>query len=572
MTTPPLPIPSELPDVAPRSLAGTIVGPYQILLELASGGMATVYLARAQDGRAAEPLVAIKRPHRHLVSDKNFVAMLLDEARLASAIAHPNVVKVRELRFDDGEPSIVMEYVEGASLSELWKDLAADDRAFDLRVALRIVLDGLAGMHAAHELTDASGKPLGIVHRDISPHNVLVGSDGRARLTDFGIAHAADRFQETRTQEVKGKLAYLAPERVDRRRICTRQSDVFSMAVVLWECVAGRRLFRGEEAVDTLQEVMHLPIPRLRQVGCELPSGLDDVIARALSRDLEVRFATALELATALEAAAGPGAIATPEQVARLVEAIRGPRLAARHEEVRRVVADDAAMEQLFADAGVALRRPGAGVPDPSSAETLEAMAPHAPSERYVFGAVAKVRFFDERPSRWMLAGGIAAGLVLGAAGTVVFAQRDPEGGRVPAPSAVASGLASAPPAANAAPSALASASPHPGAWTRHIVVELPFLASHIAMDGVGRDLMPAADTVPLDVPASSDARHHVVAIALDGSLAESDVVELGGVARAVAGGFRLVPRPPVAAPRAATAPPAAAAPGIVKNGFTKLK
>jgi serine/threonine-protein kinase len=261
-------------DAKPASLGKC--GRYDLLVELAAGGMATVYLARAR-GRD-EPLVAIKRPHKHLASDKAYLTMLVDEARLASSIQHDNVVKVRELGFEGGDPFIVMDYVEGAALSDVRKELSAVGRALDARFAVRLALDALAGLQAAHVLHDDQGRHLGIVHRDVSPHNVLVGCDGLARLTDFGIAKAQDRVQVTRTHEVKGKLAYLAPERIDKRRLCTVQSDVFSMAVVLWECVAGRRLFRGEEALDTLQEVMQGPIPSLRRLGVPISLPLVDVI------------------------------------------------------------------------------------------------------------------------------------------------------------------------------------------------------------------------------------------------------------------------------------------------------
>lgn len=266
--------------------------------------------------------MAVKRPHRHLQGDKTFLTMLVDEARLASAIDHPNVVKVRELGFDGGMPFIVMDYIEGTSLAELRRELSAIGRAIDVRVAVRIVLDALAGLHSAHELKDDNGKALHIVHRDVSPHNVLIGCDGRSRITDFGIAKAEDRIQTTRTHEVKGKLAYLAPERIDKRRLCTVQSDVFAMAVVLWECFAGRRLFRGDEAVDILQEVISAPIPTLKQIGAQIPPELDDVIARALSRDLDTRYRTALEFAQAIERAAGRDHAGTPTDVARLMEAI----------------------------------------------------------------------------------------------------------------------------------------------------------------------------------------------------------------------------------------------------------
>jgi len=545
-------IPSELPTGTPAPAAVRArLGPYELLLELASGGMASVYLARAMDGRAVAPLVAIKRPHRHLVSDKNFLAMLLDEARLASAIQHENVVKVRELRFEDGEPSIVMDYVEGASLAELMKELTGAARALDLKVALRIIIDALAGLEAAHALADGTGKPLGIVHRDISPHNVLVGSDGRTRLTDFGIAHATDRFQSTRTHEVKGKLAYLAPERVDRRRICTRQSDVFSMAIVLWECLAGRRLFRGDEAVDTLQEVMHLPIPRLRQLGAEIPGPIDDAIARALSRDLDVRFDSARDFAKALEEAAGHGSIGEPEQVARLLEAIHGARLAERHEQVRVVLADDATTAALFESAGLAFRRSQAA----HDTAMLDAMAPPAPSDRYGFGTgVARLGAFHERPTRWALVIGVAAGVVLGVGGTVALARS--RAATATSPALPSSGGAPALPA-----TAVSGSLPSAG---RHVVVHLPFLAVHASIDGHERDLLPPSDVVSLEVPPESSMTHHVVATAFDGSSAEADLVEQAGEAS--------LAQPRGVAPSSRTAPSQPVRVGVVKNGFTKLK
>jgi serine/threonine-protein kinase len=301
--------------------------------------------------------VALKRPHRHLSTDKIFLTMIVDEARLASAIQHPNVVKVRELGFEGGMPFIVMDYVEGASLAELRRELGILGRAIDVRVAVRIALDALAGLHAAHELRDDAGKSLNIVHRDVSPHNILIGCDGRSRLTDFGIAKAEDRIQTTRTHEVKGKLAYLAPERVDKRRLCTLQSDVFSMAVVLWECFAGRRLFRGDEAVDVLQEVIGGHIPTLTQIGAQIPPALDDVIARALSRDLDTRYATALEFARAIERAAGPSDTGTSSDVARLMEAVFATRMALRQEQVRAAVGS-ADLEALLRESGLPSRDP----------------------------------------------------------------------------------------------------------------------------------------------------------------------------------------------------------------------
>jgi len=397
---------------APIVRAGT----YDLLLELASGGMASVYLARARETTGASdiPLVAIKRPHRHLAKDKMFLSMLLDEARLASAIDHPNVVKVRELGFEQAEPFIVLDYVEGASLSELRKELAGAERAVDTRVAVRIVLDALAGLHAAHELTDDTGRSLGIIHRDVSPHNVLIGCDGRVRLTDFGIAKAEDRMQETRTHEVKGKLAYLAPERIDKRRTCTKQSDIFSMAVVLWECLAGRRLFRGEEAIDTLHEVMEAPIPRLRQLGADIPAALDDAVARGLSRDLSVRYATAADFAEAIERGAGNSNVGTAADVERVVAAVFGAILRHRHQLIRSVVGDEAADNLLRATGLTPRPKPPPDMPL-STPALYAAVAPPAPSERYAYGNVR-----DIVPSRrfmghsWKTVAAVAAGGIVG--------------------------------------------------------------------------------------------------------------------------------------------------------------
>ncbi len=415
-------------------------GGYDLLLELAAGGMATVYLARAVE---RDVIAAVKRPHKHLASDQTFSSMLVDEARLASAIDHPNVVKVRELGFEGAVPFIVMDYVEGCSLSDLRKELGAVDRALDSRVAVRVILDALAGLQAAHELRDENGKHLGIIHRDISPHNVLVGVDGRARVTDFGIAKAEDRLQVTRTHEVKGKLAYLAPERVDRRRLCTRQSDIFSMAVVLWECLAGRRLFRGDEAIDTLQEVMKAPIPRLRQLGADIAPGLDDALAKALSRDLGVRYQTAEDFARALERGAGRGHIGSYEDVARVVEAVFGSRLAHRHDQVRKAVGDEK-LHAVMARSQLRERPPPAGGLTPDS-QLLAAIAPAAPSARYAFGALASGS--TSRRPRWLVpvAVGAGVGLVAGVLVIAVMAGRSGPAPRAAGASGTPSSLASAP-------------------------------------------------------------------------------------------------------------------------------
>jgi serine/threonine-protein kinase len=544
--------PAPAPPPKPEHL-----GPYELLIELASGGMATVHLARATDKRQGPPLVAVKRPHRHLQGDKTFLTMLVDEARLASAITHPSVVKVRELGFDGGMPFIVMDYVEGTSLAELRRELSAIGRAIDVRVAVRIIVDALAGLHAAHELKDDNGKALHIIHRDVSPHNVLIGCDGRSYVTDFGIAKAEDRIQTTRTHEVKGKLAYLAPERIDKRRICTVQSDVFSMAVVLWECFAGRRLFRGEEPVDVLQEVMLAPIPTLKQIGAQIPAAVDDVIARALSRDLDTRYASAQELAHAIERAAGPEHIGTHADVARLMEAIFGARMTLRQEQVRAAIGPSE-LTQLLRESGLPTRDRVSMVDIPTG-QLLAELAPPAPTGRYALGTELRMEVAKLRPKKvpWWSVGAVAGGVAAGALVTLAVVANRPKPGPI-----VIRGT----PTASAATIAVAPTA-------RKVVLPLPFIATHVELDDVARELDPAAEVAAFDVPAESGPRHKVAAVAIDGTRVEGFVREQDGIARPEGDGFAYIPpEPPAAEPH----PPAPARPtrpiGTVHNGFTKLR
>ncbi|MFO0649244.1 MAG: serine/threonine-protein kinase [Polyangiales bacterium] len=188
------------------------VGRYEILDEIASGGMATVYVARSTGPRGFSRVVALKRLHPHLAAEPDFVRMFLDEARIASGIRHPNVVATLDI--DDSEDlSLVMEYVDGPSLLDVAQAASARGERIPTGVCVRVVLDVLAGLQAAHELVDEDGLPAGVVHRDVSPHNVLLDRAGSARITDFGIARASARLTHTRDGQVKGKLSYMAPSR-----------------------------------------------------------------------------------------------------------------------------------------------------------------------------------------------------------------------------------------------------------------------------------------------------------------------------------------------------------------------
>lgn len=495
------------------------LGSYELLVEVASGGMATVYLALDATPEASTPIVAIKRPHRHLVTDKLFASMLVDEARLASAIRHEHVVRVRELGYDGAEPYIVMDYVEGLSLSEIWKALQAQDRAIDVRIALRIVVDALHGLQAAHAQVDGDGHPLGIIHRDVSPHNVLVGVNGVSRLTDFGVAKAEDRIQETRTHEVKGKLSYMAPERVDARRMCTVQSDLFSMAVVLWECIAGRRLFHQEDPVGTLQEVMAAEIPSLSRMGLAVSDALDEVIARALSRDPEKRQRTAEQFAKELQVAAGADGLATRQDVAKLAELLAGPRLAQRHEQLRQAAPPLVDVDQALTRSGFAPRPPPDAKEVVARASVLDALAPPAPSPRYSLStALLASRLGGGLPSaqrRWATTAVILGtiGLLLGIGMRRALSHR-----------------AATPPGAESLPTFSATTQASAARGARRVVVRLPVLSHRLRMDEAARELDPPTSVVVFDVPADASTRHEVFYEGLDGRRGHAVVKENDGI------------------------------------------
>lgn len=311
---------------------------YELLAELAAGGMATVYLARLGGAGGFQRLYAIKKLHPHLAHEREFVEMFLDEARLAARIHHPNVVPILEVCTNEAGYYLVMEYIEGESMARLIGRCASRSQRIPTRIAAKMVVDALAGLEAAHELTDDFGEPLNIVHRDVSPQNVMVGIDGTSRITDFGVARAATRMTTTRAGQLKGKLGYMAPEQAQGEAI-DRRADVFAMGVILWETLTGRRLFRGKGEggdAETLRRLLYEPIPRMAESMPEVPQVFDDVCAKALDRSIDVRFATCAAFADALEAAASvAGGMASTREVAAFVESVAGPEIAEQREVVR---------------------------------------------------------------------------------------------------------------------------------------------------------------------------------------------------------------------------------------------
>ena len=321
--------------VSDTGSAARILGRYVLHGELASGGMATVHLGRLRGEAGFTRTVAIKRLHPQFAKDPEFVAMFVDEARLAARIRHPNVVPTLDVITDgagEGEIFLVMEYIAGESLSRLLRALLPKNRLVPPRIAITLLAGVLHGLHAAHDAKSEKGIPLGIVHRDVSPQNVLVGIDGSAHVLDFGVAKATGRLHTTREGELKGKLAYMAPEQLESGTL-TQQSDVYAAAVVLWETLTLRRLFEADSEGALLMQVLNGKILPPSKLVAGIPPGLDEIVLRGLAREPSKRWPTARDFAEALEKCAP---LAPASEIGAWVQSIAGKVLAQR----ARLVAD----------------------------------------------------------------------------------------------------------------------------------------------------------------------------------------------------------------------------------------
>jgi serine/threonine-protein kinase len=303
-----------------------IIGRYAVYGKIASGGMASVHYGRMVGAAGFARTVAIKRLHPHLVEEPEFTSTLIDEARLAARIQHPNVVPTLDVVATGTELLVIMEHVRGESLSKLVRAMNARGRRVPLPIVSAIALGALQGLHAAHEATSDRGKPLGVVHRDVSPQNILVGIDGVARIIDFGVAKAAGRLQTTQEGVVKGKLGYMAPEQLEAVPV-TRRADVYAMAVVLWEMLTGRRLFSADNDAKLVTQVLAGARVPPSHIVPELPAGVDALVMAGLAVDPEDRFGTALEMAEMLALVIPP---ALPTVVGAWVEDTASEALAQR--------------------------------------------------------------------------------------------------------------------------------------------------------------------------------------------------------------------------------------------------
>lgn len=329
----------ELIDVEPSDFGslrpGTRLGRYELLLPIARGGMARVWAARQHGQRGFQKLVAIKTILPHLADEPEFERMFLDEARIASGVHHPNVCEIYELGEERRTLYLAMEWVSGDSLSRLLR-ASGKTESIDPRVAARIIADACAGVHAAHELTDEDGRQLGVVHRDMSPHNVLLSADGNVKVCDFGVAKALGQLHEqTSAGQLKGKISYMSPEQITGNAI-DRRSDVFSLGCVLYEATTGVRPFKGERDHQIMHAVMQGELTPPSHVVRSYPPDLERIVMRALAHQPILRYPTAERMRFALEEFLTKGPqVVTTTHAAQVVRARLGEQLERRKERIK---------------------------------------------------------------------------------------------------------------------------------------------------------------------------------------------------------------------------------------------
>ena len=403
--------------------AGRRIGKYEVLQHLATGGMAEVYLARAIGIEQFQKLCVIKRILPAAAGDPQLVRMLLDEARIAATLHHSNIVSVFDIGEADGEYFIAMEYLHGRDVHAVAKMLRTRGLRLAPDQAMTIILGICAGLHYAHEKCDDSGRPLGIVHRDVSPTNVLVTYDGGVKLVDFGLVKAEGRMTESRSGSLKGKLAYMSPEQC-RSRPVDRRSDLFSLSIMLWELTTGQRLYKGESDYDYLTAIVDKEPTRPSEVVPEYPKVLEQIVMKGLSKDPAARYQNAEEMQLVLEEYCRECKLkVSPITLRRMMVELFGEERTkegpAFVEEVMRSLASGSAT--------VAGPRTSAPMQVPDTSPSINAMMAeidHAPKKR--------------RAAPWIAAiAGVAAAVIGGA---YYFVGREPATAAVTVPAAATEG------------------------------------------------------------------------------------------------------------------------------------
>jgi serine/threonine-protein kinase len=393
--------------------------------------MGTVYLGRLLGPAGFSKVVAIKRLHAAYGADSSFVAAAMDEARVASRVRHPNVVQLLDVVTVGPELLLVLEYIHGETLAKLLQAAIKTKTAVPPAIAVSILAGALHGLHAAHEATSEHGQPLDIVHRDVSPQNILVGVDGVARVCDFGVAKAAGRLQTTTQGEVKGKFGYMSPEQINGEE-ADRRSDIFSAAVVAWETLTCKRLFHADNQGAVVQAVLNRRIAPPSELVPSLPKGLDEVILRGLARERGDRYPTAHDFAVALENAVQ---IEPAHHVGRWVASVAANALEIRADDVAEV--ESLSIGGTTASGAQVPRRP----PEPPKHE-----------DRTAGSAVLQ----GTRPApggRYLLIAGVAAVMFAAGLGVQRLGSRT-ERATPAAPAPASSSLAATPPSSSIPPPA----------------------------------------------------------------------------------------------------------------------
>jgi len=399
---------------------GTWLGKHQLLHRLAVGGMAEIYLARATGIEQFEKLLVLKRMLPQYAGDHRFIRMFLDEARLAATLSHANIAHVYDIGGGDGHYYFTMEYIHGVDLAAVLRASRAAGRTVPIAQALAIASGVAAGLHAAHERRGDDGALLGVVHRDVSPSNILVGYDGCVKIVDFGIAKLAAQDPRTRTGGFVGKARYCSPEHAQGQPL-DRRSDVFSLGIVLFELTSGQRPFDGETDFAVMQAIVSGEVPRPSAVIPDYPPALEQIVLRAMQRDREARFATAQDLQLAIEDFARQRQIAlSGVALAGYMGELFGDKIAAWREAQH---AGRSLSEHVIATA---------------TGGTVDLAAPGDAAVKPANPAPAPMRRTARHALRWLAIAAVGAAAAVGAVRAIQSAPRSTDAVAAPAPAAPA--------------------------------------------------------------------------------------------------------------------------------------
>ncbi len=531
------------------------LGKYRVIAELARGGMGVVYLGIARGPAGFRKILVLKVLKPELAEQEGFVSMFLDEARLAARLSHPNVVQTHEVGTADGRPYLAMEYLEGQTLHRILRRSQHCGAPLPLAYHLKVLVDVLAGLHHAHELLDEEGSPLGVVHRDVSPHNVLITYDGQVKVVDFGIAKALDSSSDTRTGVLKGKVSYMSPEQT-RGEAVDRRADVFAVGVMLWEAVTGRRLWLAKSDVAILHERLTTGVPRPREVAPETPDALERIVLRALAEDPRDRYESAAAMRAELESylrANGLDAVRDADLGSQVGDLFADARalirslLDAQRRALRDGEAGGTSVPVLRLPALVARGTPSGAHSQQAHATGTMSLAWHEDSQIATLHASPSALATSReraprtptRGHRAIAVGAVALGALAVAAATVVVEHTHFRGDAVSPSSSSSSGApqSSPPPPVAATPSARVN-----------LHVEVAPLEATVSLDGVP---LPA---VPCDADVPRDGAPHVVRFEAPGFVSRVESFRADADVR-IAVALERVPPPRYAAWRAHTVP-----------------